>query len=61
MNTNNPFNFCIATMWPGTDQLSVYRIHNRDIHYGSMQEATELLKYVRRQNPESEWRIVKIR
>lgn len=48
-------------MWPGTDQLSVYRIHNRDIHYGTMQEATELLKYVRRQNPESEWRIVKIR
>lgn len=60
MNITKEFNFCIATMWPGTERLCVYRVNNRDIHYGNMQTATELLTYVQRQSPKSDWKIVAI-
>lgn len=59
-STIGPFNFCIGTVWPGTDQLCVYRIHNTDIHYGSMKTAQSLLKYVQQQSPGQTWRIIPI-
>lgn len=56
----NNFNFCIATEWPDTTQLCVYRVRNTDIHWGDQSHADFLLEYVKQQAPERDWRIIKI-
>jgi hypothetical protein len=54
------FNYCITTNWPENNMLSVYRVHNRDVHYGNIKDAEYLLDYVKYQSPGKSWRIVKL-
>ena len=55
------FNFCIATEWFKLDnRLCVYTIHNKQIHYGTDNDANNLLDYVKQKSPDQCWRIIKI-
>jgi hypothetical protein len=61
MNNTEKFNFCIARIWPeSNNQLCVYTFHNYEILYGDIESATERLKYVLDGSTHSDWRIVKI-
>lgn len=58
--TMEKFNFCIATNWPISDMLCVYRILNNDVHYGNIKDAEFLLDYAKYRRPDKSWRIVKL-
>lgn len=54
------FNYMIGRYWNGNDgSICVYTIHNSSVHYGSIEEAEALLKYVNDKTEET-YQIFKI-
>ena len=55
------FNYVIAHPWENNpDSLAVYAYYT-EVHYGTKEDAKELLEYVKRKSPCHDWKIYKIR
>lgn len=60
LKDTDPFNYCIGHYWKGEDgAISVYA-YGKEVHYGSLSDATKFLEYVRGQSPDHNWTIFKL-
>lgn len=51
------FNYCVAHYWEeGEGSIGAYNIFG-EVHHGTMKEAKNALKYVKKKNPDEEWKI----
>jgi hypothetical protein len=52
------FNYCIGHTWgkPDGAGIGVYTFGS-EVHFGTLKSAEKLLKYVKKQSPEWDWKI----
>jgi hypothetical protein len=53
------FNFVIGHYWPKTEQIGTYTYFG-DVHYGSVEDANDFLKYAKEKEPDRDWQIFKV-
>jgi len=51
------FNYVIGHYWEDNGSIAAYMMFNNEVFYGTMNQAKKDLKYVKRQDPDQEWKI----
>jgi ferredoxin-fold anticodon binding domain-containing protein len=55
------FNYVIGHYWfKDSEEVGVYRMHNRDVHFGTLENAQSDLAYVQNTDKNKKWRIFKV-
>jgi hypothetical protein len=54
-------NYVVAHYWDEEPQrLGAYMAYNSEVQFGTLEDAKEFLKYVRRQSPGHKWRLFQL-
>ena len=59
VQNNEKFNYCIGHYYKG-GAIGCYMIHNCEIFYGSDEDATTTLDYIKATEPDDDWKIFKL-
>ena len=52
------FNYTIGRYWENdSGSIATYKVYTNDVFYGTLKEAKQTLKYIKKQSPDKGWRI----
>jgi hypothetical protein len=52
-------NYAIGHYWDDTNSIGCYNYFG-EVHYGTLEEARDLLKYVQEKSPDHDWKIFQL-
>ena len=53
------FNYCIGSYREGCNSIGCYA-YGREVFYGTIKDAEDFMKYVKKQSPDKQWKIFKL-
>lgn len=57
MKETKEFNYCVAHYWKDNEGSIGTYTYGSEVQHGTLKDAKQFLKYVRKQSPDKDWKI----